>query len=155
MKTRDFQSYRNHVFDLYGASKYREALEVTFEAREKFPERNAKTSFWIACLRTRLGEIKAALQTLEKASKEGGFRVPLRKFLSSLECYFQGLSILARTVQVENVITIGLKVASFHGFSTRHCKVGISEAVNLTVVRGVHLIANIPPTAPNRLPHRN
>src|SRR3989442_6600087 len=71
MKTRDFQSYRNHVFDLYGASKYREALEVTFEAREKFPERNAKTSFWIACLRTRLGEIKDALQTLEKASKEG------------------------------------------------------------------------------------
>ncbi len=46
-------------------------MEVTLEAREKFPERNAKTSFWIACLRTRLGKIEDSLQTLEKASKEG------------------------------------------------------------------------------------
>ena len=63
----DFQSYRIQIFDLYNARKYREALAVAFQAKEKFPERNAKTSYWIGCLQSRMGESEEALQTLEKA----------------------------------------------------------------------------------------
>jgi len=66
-----FQYYREQIFDLYGAGKYREALAVAFQAKEKFPERSAKTSYWIGCLQSRLGESEEALQTLEKASKDG------------------------------------------------------------------------------------
>ena len=71
MEVRDFPSYRNQIFDLYNARKYREALAVAFQAKEKFPERRAKTSYWIGCLESRLGESGEALQTLEKASKDG------------------------------------------------------------------------------------
>ena len=71
MEVRDFPSYRNQIFDLYNDRKYREALEVAFQAKEKFPKRHAKTSYWIGCLQSRLGESKEALQTLEKASKDG------------------------------------------------------------------------------------
>jgi dienelactone hydrolase len=67
----DFQSYRGQIFDLYNARKYREALAVAFQAENRFPERHAKTSYWVSCLKSRLGEPEEALQMLEKASKDG------------------------------------------------------------------------------------
>ncbi len=67
----NFQYYREQIFDLYRTRKYREALAVAFQAKEKFPERRAKTSYWIGCLQSRLGESEEALQALEKASKDG------------------------------------------------------------------------------------
>jgi predicted esterase len=70
MEVRDFPSYRNQIFDLYNARKYQEALAVAFQAKEKFPERRAKTSYWIGCLQSRLGESEEALQTLGKASND-------------------------------------------------------------------------------------
>jgi len=69
--TENFPHYRDQIFDLYNAREYREALSVAFQAKEKFPERHAKTSYWIGCLQSRLGESEEALQTLEEASKEG------------------------------------------------------------------------------------
>src|SRR5438132_12271859 len=71
MRADNFPYYRNQIFDLYNDRKYREALSVAFQAKERFPERSAKTSYWIGCLRSRLGESEEALQTLEKASKDG------------------------------------------------------------------------------------
>src|SRR5256885_17133997 len=71
MRADNFPYYRDQIFDLYNDRKYREALTVAFQAKEKFPERRAKTSYWIGCLQSRLGESEEALQTLEKASKEG------------------------------------------------------------------------------------
>src|SRR3989442_15282174 len=71
MGANNFPYYRDQIFELYNDRKYREALAVAFQAKEKFPERHAKTSYWIGCLRSRLGESEEALQTLEKASKDG------------------------------------------------------------------------------------
>jgi len=71
MGTSNFQHYRDQIFDLYNAREYQEALAVAFQAKKKFPERHAKTSYWIGCLQSRLGESEEALQTLEKASKAG------------------------------------------------------------------------------------
>lgn len=59
--------YRNGVFRYYGESRYREALAVAQEAAAKFPDYDAKTSFWIACLQSRLGNYNEALQTLQDA----------------------------------------------------------------------------------------
>ena len=71
MRADNFPYYRDQIFDLYNDRKYSEALAVAFQAKEKFPERRAKTSYWIGCLQSRLGESEEALQTLEKASKDG------------------------------------------------------------------------------------
>src|SRR5713226_3973005 len=71
MGAENFPYYRDQIFELYNDRKYREALEVAFQAKEKFSERNAKTSYWIGFLQSRLGESEDALQTLEKASKNG------------------------------------------------------------------------------------
>jgi predicted esterase len=71
MRADNFPYYRDQIFDLYSDRKYREALAVAFQAKEKFPERRAKTSYWIGCLQSRLGESEEALQTLETASKDG------------------------------------------------------------------------------------
>src|SRR3989442_2069136 len=71
MRSDSFPYYRDQIFDLYNDRKYREALAVAFQAKEKFPERSAKTSYWIGCLQARIGDSEGALQTLEKASKEG------------------------------------------------------------------------------------
>src|SRR5437879_11822271 len=71
MRADNFPYYRDQIFDLYNDRKYREALTVAFQAKEKFPKRRAKTSYWIGCLQSRLGESEEALQTLEKASNEG------------------------------------------------------------------------------------
>jgi dienelactone hydrolase len=67
----NFQYYRDQIFDLYNSRKYQEAIAVAFQAQEKFPERHAKTSYWIGCLQSRLGESEEALQTLELASRDG------------------------------------------------------------------------------------
>src|SRR2546425_12646281 len=71
MRADNFPAYRDQIFDLYNDRKYREALAVAFQAKQMFPERHAKTSYWIGCLQSRLGESEEALQTLEKASKDG------------------------------------------------------------------------------------
>src|SRR3989441_8124714 len=71
MRSDSFPYYRDQIFDLYNDRKYREALSGAFQAKERFPERSAKTSYWIGCLQSRLGESEEALRTLEKASKEG------------------------------------------------------------------------------------
>ena len=61
--------YRNGVFRHYNESRYREALALAREAAAKFPDYDAKTSFWIACLQNRLGHHNEALQTLQDAVK--------------------------------------------------------------------------------------
>ena len=63
--------YRNKVFRYYNEKKFREALEVAQEAAKKFPDYEAKTSFWIACLENRLGNHEAAIQALRSAVSKG------------------------------------------------------------------------------------
>ena len=69
MASMGFLDYRNRVFRYYNESRYREALEVARDAAEKFPDYDAKTSFWIACLQSRLGHNTEAILTLQAAVK--------------------------------------------------------------------------------------
>jgi predicted esterase len=69
MASTGFLDYRNRVFRYYNESRYREALEVARDASKKFPDYDAKTSFWTACLQSRLGHHAEAILTLQDAVK--------------------------------------------------------------------------------------
>jgi len=69
MASTGFLDYRNRVFRYYNESRYREALEVARDAAEKFHDYDAKTSFWIACLQSRLGDHAEAILSLQDAVK--------------------------------------------------------------------------------------
>jgi len=69
MASTGFLDYRNRVFRFYNESRYSEALEVARDAAKKFPDYDAKTSFWIACLQSRLGHHAEAILTLQDAVK--------------------------------------------------------------------------------------
>src|SRR5438128_5329526 len=69
MASTGFLDYRNSLFRYYNESRYREALEVARDAAEKFPDYDAKTSFWVACLQSRLGHHAYAILTLQDAVK--------------------------------------------------------------------------------------
>ncbi len=66
-----FSELQARVFDLYGKGASREALDIVLRAREVFPERAGRISFWTGCLRSRLGELDEALEALEQAVEEG------------------------------------------------------------------------------------
>jgi len=67
MASTGFLDYRNRLFRYYNQSRYREALEVARDAAKKFPDYDVKTSFWIACLQSRLGHHAEAILTLQDA----------------------------------------------------------------------------------------
>jgi hypothetical protein len=69
MASTGFLDYRNRVFRFYNESRYSEALEVARDAAKNFPDYDAKTSFWIACLQSRLGHYAEAILTLQDAVK--------------------------------------------------------------------------------------
>src|SRR2546426_12570013 len=59
MKT--FDRYQTEVFRLYLEKKYADSLKVASEAAKRFPDKAARTTFWIACLNARLGRLDEAL----------------------------------------------------------------------------------------------
>lgn len=71
MKGREFWRVRGRVIELHGEGRYREALAVAEEARWRFPEKEAETSYWIACLKCLLGEVEEALCSLQGALEKG------------------------------------------------------------------------------------
>ncbi len=71
MASGGFGEYRRRVFQYYEEKRYSEALAVAREASRRFPESDAMTSFWIACLQNRLGHHDEAIQTLQSAIGRG------------------------------------------------------------------------------------
>ncbi len=71
MSSTGIADYRSRVFRLYSEEKYREALRAAKQAAEKFPDYEAKTTYWIACLENRLGNHDEAIHTLQRAVKKG------------------------------------------------------------------------------------
>jgi predicted esterase len=63
--------YRIKVFHYYGEGRFREALEAAREAARRFPDYQAKTSFWVACIENRLGNHEVAIEVLQNAVKKG------------------------------------------------------------------------------------
>jgi len=66
-----FGEYRTKVFRYYQEKRYSDGLAVAIAAFKLFPEYDAKTSFWIACLQARLGNHDEAIQTLQTATRRG------------------------------------------------------------------------------------
>jgi hypothetical protein len=74
---RDFLEFSKRVNDLHLAGRFHEALEVARAAAtlaQRVPARPdwaARTSYWIACLQSCLGDADQALQTLQEALQHG------------------------------------------------------------------------------------
>jgi hypothetical protein len=43
-----FDEYQTEVFRLYLEERYSDSLKVALEATKRFPDKTARTSFWVA-----------------------------------------------------------------------------------------------------------
>jgi predicted esterase len=68
-----FDEYQTEVFRLYLEKRYSDSLKIAFEATKRFPDRTARTTFWVACLNSRLGELDRALAALDEGLKKGAW----------------------------------------------------------------------------------
>ncbi len=66
-----FDDYQTKVFRFYQEKKYSEALKAAIDASKEFPENKARTTFWIACLDSRLGNLDRAVQVLREGVQGG------------------------------------------------------------------------------------
>jgi len=66
-----FEELRRAMFRAYGEGRYGEALVAAREAWERFPEKEARTAYWLACLLCRVGDPDEALRVLENARSHG------------------------------------------------------------------------------------
>ncbi len=71
MADEEFLDFQSRLFEFYNRQKYEDALAVAEEAASRFPERRDRTSFWVACLQTRLGENDKAVESLRRGLREG------------------------------------------------------------------------------------
>lgn len=67
----DFYVLQKQIFELYNLGKYRKALVLAEKAAERFPEKNHRTTYWRACLCSRLGELDKSIQILKEATRTG------------------------------------------------------------------------------------
>ena len=67
----DFYNLQKQIFELYNLGKYRDALTLAEKAAAGFPGKDDRTTYWKACLRSRLGELGEALQVLNEATRRG------------------------------------------------------------------------------------
>jgi predicted esterase len=68
---RTFEDYQSDIFRLYRDKRYSESLEVALDAAGKFRDKMSRTTFWIACLNSKLGNLDQALEALEEGVEKG------------------------------------------------------------------------------------
>jgi len=66
-----FAELRRAMFRHYGERRYREALAAARAAGERFPDQEARTAYWEACLLCRGGNADEAVRVLEIARSHG------------------------------------------------------------------------------------
>jgi predicted esterase len=67
----EFNSLAQKIFSTYEAGDYSTAYSLAKTIEISFPEAADRTTFWQACLLTRLGKFEQAIQTLEVAVNAG------------------------------------------------------------------------------------
>ncbi len=67
----DFQKLTEKVFAYYAREKYNQALEVVQKAVIEYPKKLNITSYWAACLYTKLSKNKKAIDVLENTLNKG------------------------------------------------------------------------------------
>ena len=71
MTTENFHDVRRRVIARHAAGDYAGALEIARAAGREYPEAADRTTYWIACLLSRLGEVERALKALEEDPAAG------------------------------------------------------------------------------------
>ncbi len=69
----EFQDLQKKVFKCYFSQNFKAGLKIALDARYLYPESISKTTFWIACFYTLLGENEKALEALEEGKKDGAW----------------------------------------------------------------------------------
>jgi len=67
----DFDAAAAAVLDAYGRREYAECLHLALIARDRFPKHRARTTFWVACMRSMTGQPQAALDELTAGLDRG------------------------------------------------------------------------------------
>jgi predicted esterase len=67
----DFYTLQRQIFELYNRGEYREALTLAGRAATRFPGKDYRTTYWRACLSSRVGELGEALRVLNDATRRG------------------------------------------------------------------------------------
>jgi len=67
----EFYTFQKQIFELYNLGKYHEALVLTEEVAARFPDKKDRTTYWRACLCSRLGELDESIQILNEATRTG------------------------------------------------------------------------------------
>ena len=76
MAGQDFATVRRRVLELHAVGEYATALEVARDAAAAFPGEAARTTYWMACLHSLLGDETRALEALEEGSRRGLWWAP-------------------------------------------------------------------------------
>lgn len=69
--TPEFFKKADLFFQLYYEAKYSDALAAAEELASEYPEKDARTAFWLVCLQNMTGNSEAALQTFRDALARG------------------------------------------------------------------------------------
>jgi predicted esterase len=72
----EFAAARARILAAYAAGEYEAALDFTRAASLDFPDEDARTTYWSACLLARLHQADAALETLEAGVRRGLWWAP-------------------------------------------------------------------------------
>jgi predicted esterase len=67
----DFRALAERMFTLHERGHYQEAIAVVRPAADQFPDRAERTTYWMACLHCRLGEVDHAIATLQAGLARG------------------------------------------------------------------------------------
>jgi predicted esterase len=67
----DFHALAERMFTLHERGHYLEAIAVVRAAADQFPDRAERTTYWMACLHCRLGELDQAIATLQEGLARG------------------------------------------------------------------------------------
>jgi len=71
LKTKTFFDLQLELFDAFSSGSLEQVAMLIEEAKEKFPAREEKLSFWKACMYSRMGESEKALTVLKEAREKG------------------------------------------------------------------------------------
>ena len=68
---RDFAAAADAVLNAYSSGDYEECLRLALAARDRFPGHHARTTYWVACMRSLTGEPDEAVAELREGLDRG------------------------------------------------------------------------------------
>lgn len=81
----EFGEVRSQVLASYQRGDYGSTLRLALRTLDRFPEQRAEATFWVACMRSVMGDPKAAVRVLRDGLADGMWWAPTRLQDSDLD----------------------------------------------------------------------